>query len=99
MSDCLLSAFKVFPRHNDNVLEFSIPPNKHHVLLNGVTLHFTNKLDEIDEQGIDLVPQNYFGTKQMSSLEIRVSGKPITQRSTANEYYLKNHIQHPHVIR
>ena len=94
MSESLLSSFTVFPRHNNNVVEFCIPPNNHHVLLNGVTLHFTIEIDEISEAGVDLIPQNYFGPKQMSSLEIRVNGEPLTQRSTANEYYLGSYFHY-----
>ena len=86
---------KIFPTvNNEDLLEFRIPPNSRgHLDLSRVKLHFiaTMNTPADDHQ---IAPQNYFGAKQFSSLEVRLNGEAVARRSCANEYFLASYFQH-----
>lgn len=86
---------KIFPTvNNDDLLEFRIPPNtRGHLDLNRVKLHFIATLNTPDDSHL-IAPQNFFGAKQFSSLEVRLNGEAVTRRSCANEYFLASYFQH-----
>lgn len=86
---------KLFPSVNNNdLLEFRIPPNpKGHLDLGNVLLHFKVTLPTPKTSGVKLVPQNFLGSKQFSSLEVRVNGEAVARRSCANEYFLGSYFQ------
>ncbi len=86
---------KVFPSvNNEDLLEFRIPPNfKNQLHLENTVLHFSVEIPAIKE-GLDILPQNFLGPKQFSSLEIRINGDPVTRRSCSNEYFLAAYFQY-----
>ena len=85
---------KIFPTvNNDDLLEFRIPPNSRgHLDLSHVKLHFIATLNTPNDSHL-IAPQNYFGAKQFSSLEVRVNGEAVARRSCANEYFLASYFQ------
>ena len=86
---------KVYPNvNNDDHLEFRIPPNaKGHLDLANVMLHFVIDFPDPAQQDYKILPQNFLGPKQFSSLEVRVNGEALTRRSCANEYFLSSYFQ------
>ena len=60
--------------------------------LENTVLHFKLELPQI-KNGLDVLPQNFLGPKQFSSLEIRINGDPISRRSCSNEYFLAAYFQ------
>jgi len=86
---------KLYPTvNNDDLLEFRIPPNpKGQLDLANVKLHFMATIATPSTQNIDISPQNFFGPKQFSSLELRVNGEAVSRRSCANEYFLASYFQ------
>jgi hypothetical protein len=82
---------KVFPVvNNSDLLEFRIPAYERGQLdLENVMLHFTTRTPVDDE----IIPENFFGSKQFSSVEIRINGEAITRRSCANEYFLGSYFK------
>ena len=87
---------KVYPTINNNdLLEFRIPPNqKGQMDLGNVLLHFRVKLPIPADKSATVYPQNFFGPKQFSSLEVRINGEAISRRSCANEYFLAAYFQY-----
>ena len=85
---------KVFPSvNNEDLLEFRIPANvKNQMHLENTVLHFKLELPQI-KSGLDVLPENFLGPKQFSSLEIRINGDPISRRSCSNEYFLSAYFQ------
>ena len=85
---------KVFPSvNNEDLLEFRIPPNvKNQMHLENTVLHFTCEIPQI-KNGLDVLPENFLGPKQFSSLEIRINGDPVSRRSCSNEYFLAAYFQ------
>ena len=86
---------KIYPRlNNDDLLEFEIPASRFQVLLSEVYLHFVVSLDQSQISGGDLVPENWFGPKQFSSVEVKLNDDSLSRRSMPHEYalstYLKN---------
>mgnify|MGYP000434484523 CR=1 FL=1 len=86
---------KLYPTvNNDDLLEFRIPPNpKGQLDLANAKLHFVATIATPATGGVDISPQNFFGPKQFSSLEIRVNGEAVSRRSCANEYFLASYFQ------
>ena len=86
---------KVYPNvNNDDHLEFRIPPNsKGQLDLGNVMLHFKVDFPDPKTQDYKILPQNFLGPKQFSSLEVRVNGEAVTRRSCANEYFLGSYFQ------
>ena len=86
---------KLYPTvNNDDLLEFRMPANTRGQLdLNNVKLHFKAQLDTPVNSDDKIVPQNYFGAKQFSSVEIRLNGEAVARRSCANEYFLTAYFQ------
>ena len=87
---------KLFPTiNNDDLLEFRIPPNQKGQLdLSNILLHFVVKLPTPADKTVKLLPQNFFGPKQFSSVEVRVNGEAVTRRSCANEYFLSSYFNY-----
>ena len=87
---------KIFPViNNDDLLEFRIPPNpKGQLDLSNVMIHFITKIPPNSDESVILRPQNFFGAKQFSSLEVRVNGESVTRKSCSNEYFLGSYFQH-----
>ena len=87
---------KLFPTiNNDDLLEFRIPPNQKGQLdLSNILLHFVLKLPVPADKAVNLLPQNFLGPKQFSSVEVRVNGEAVTRRSCANEYFLSSYFNH-----
>ena len=85
---------KIYPNvNNDDHLEFRIPPNsKGQLDLGNVMLHFVVDFPA-PASDYKILPQNFLGPKQFSSLEVRVNGEAITRRSCANEYFLGSYFQ------
>ena len=85
---------KVFPSvNNEDLLEFRIPPNvKNQMHLENTVLHFACEIPNIKE-GLEVLPENFLGPKQFSSLEIRINGDPVSRRSYSNEYFLGSYFQ------
>ena len=85
---------KIYPTvNNDDLLEFRIPANtKGQMDLANITLHFTATTPELSG-GKQTYPQNFFGPKQFSSVEVRLNGEAVTRRSCANEYFLSAYFQ------
>ena len=79
---------KLYPTvNNDDLLEFRIPPNqKSQMCLSGVLLRFVIRLPQPADQTVTLLPDNYLGAKQFSSLEVRINGEAVSRRNCANEY-------------
>ena len=79
---------KLYPTvNNDDLLEFRIPPNqKSNMCLSNVLLRFIIRLPQPSEANVELLPENYLGAKQFSSLEVRINGEAVTRRNCANEY-------------
>ena len=88
-----LYTHKLFPTiNNDDLLEFRIPPNQKGQLdLSNTFLHFVLKLPVPTDKAVKLLPQNFLGPKQFSSVEVRVNGEAVTRRSCANEYFLSSY--------
>lgn len=86
---------KLYPTvNNADLLEFRIPPNpKGQIDLSNVKLHFNATMPSPSDGGTAAYPQNFFGAKQFSSLEVRVNGEAVTRRSCANEYFLAAYFQ------
>jgi len=84
---------KVYPTvNNEDLLEFRIPANiKANMQLSDVMLRFLVTIPQINET--QLLPENLFGAKQFSSVEIRINGDGVTRRSCANEYFLGAYFQ------
>ena len=87
---------KLFPTiNNDDLLEFRIPPNQKGQLdLSNVLLHFVVTLPEPSDKTARLLPQNFLGPKQFSSVEIRLNGEAVSRRSCANEYFLSSYFNY-----
>ena len=87
---------KLYPTiNNDDLLEFRIPPNQKGQLdLSNILLHFVLKLPTPADKTVNLLPQNFLGPKQFSSVEVRVNGEAVTRRSCANEYFLSSYFNH-----
>lgn len=92
-----LSTQKIYPVvNNDDLLEFRIPGNiKGHLDLGNVLLHFITSVPK-HKTDATLVgqPENFYGPKQFSTVEVRINGEAITRRSCANEYFLSSYFQH-----
>ena len=86
---------KLYPTvNNDDLLEFRMPANTRGQLdLNNVKLHFKATLDTPTVADDKIIPQNFFGSKQFSSVEIRLNGEAVARRSCANEYFLSAYFQ------
>ena len=84
---------KIYPRiNNDNILDFHIPESRFQVLLNDVKLHFKIKLPaKVSPHTWEFVPQNWFGAKQFSSLEVKINDEIVGHRNMSNEYFLANY--------
>ena len=81
--------------NNESILEFHIPPNNRgNLQIQDAMLHFTTQVPTIAEVDVDLIPENLFGPKQFSSLEVRINNLAVTRRSCANEYYLGAYFQY-----
>ena len=87
---------KLYPTvNNEDLLEFRIPQNvKANMCLSDVLLRYIIKLPEIDTKDIKLLPENFLGHKQFSSLEVRINGDAISRRSCSNEYFLSAYFQY-----
>ena len=87
---------KLFPTiNNDDLLEFRIPPNQKGQLdLSNILLHFVIDLPSPSDQTAKIIPQNFLGPKQFSSVEVRVNGEAVTRRSCANEYFLSSYFNY-----
>ncbi len=91
---------KIYPRINNNdLLEFSIPEShKGHLDLSNVLLNFKVTLpipSGTSSPASDVVlPQNFLGPKQFSSVEVRINGQTISRKSCQNEYFLNSYFQH-----
>ena len=87
---------KLFPTiNNDDLLEFRIPPNQKGQLdLSNVLLHFVVSLPTPDDKSAAILPQNFLGPKQFSSVEIRLNGEAVTRRSCANEFFLASYFNY-----
>ena len=85
---------KLFPIvNNEDLLEFRIPPNvKGNMQLSDVMLRFQITIPQLD--GSPVVPENFLGAKQFSSLEVRINGDAISRRSCSNEYFLSAYFQY-----
>ena len=79
--------------NNEDLLEFRMPANsKGQLDLANVKLHFIADLHTPSDSA-EILPENYFGAKQFSSLEVRVNGEAVTRRSCSNEYFLSTYFQ------
>ena len=87
---------KLFPTiNNDDLLEFRIPPNQKGQLdLSNILLHFVIDLPSPSDNTAKIIPQNFLGPKQFSSVEVRVNGEAVTRRSCANEYFLSSYFNY-----
>ena len=87
---------KLFPTiNNDDLLEFRIPPNQKGQLdLSNVLLHFVVTLPTPADKTATILPQNFLGPKQFSSVEIRLNGEAVTRRSCANEFFLSSYFNY-----
>ena len=87
---------KLFPTiNNDDLLEFRIPPNQKGQLdLSNIFLHFVVKLPTPADTNIKILPQNFLGPKQFSSVEVRLNGEAVSRRSCANEYFLSSYFNY-----
>ena len=87
---------KLFPTiNNDDLLEFRIPPNQKGQLdLSNILLHFVINLPTPSDKTAKVIPQNFLGPKQFSSVEVRVNGEAVTRRSCANEYFLSSYFNY-----
>ena len=87
---------KLFPTiNNDDLLEFRIPPNqKGQLELSNVLLHFVINLPSPTDKSVKVLPQNFLGPKQFSSVEVRLNGEAVTRRSCANEYFLSSYFNY-----
>ena len=87
---------KLFPTiNNDDLLEFRIPPNQKGQLdLSNTLLHFVVTLPSPADKTVSIIPQNFLGPKQFSSLEVRVNGEAVTRRSCANELFLGSYFNY-----
>ena len=91
MSNIILS--KSYPKLNtDDILEFQVCESKYQVLLSDVYLHFVVTIPQSNLSGADLVPQNWFGAKQFSSVEVKLNDESVSRRSMPNEYALSAYI-------
>ena len=84
-----ISWVKSYPKLNTNdILEFKVCESKFQVLLSDVHLHFVVKIPQTGIGSANLVPQNWFGAKQFSSLEVKLNDESVSRRSMPNEYAL-----------
>ena len=84
---------KSYPKLNtDDILEFQVCESKFQVLLSNVCLHFVVKIPQDNISGQDLIPQNWFGAKQFSSVEVKLNDESVSRRSMPNEYALSAYI-------
>lgn len=90
-----LSTQKIYPIiNNDDLLEFRIPPNnKAQIDLGNVMIHFITSTPTVDEN-VEIKPQNFFGAKQFSSIEVRINGESVTRKACSNEYFLGQYFQY-----
>ena len=87
MNDTVL--VKSYPKlNNDDILEFQVCESKFQVLLSDVYLHFVIKIPQTGFSGASLVPQNWFGAKQFSSVEVKLNDESVSRRSMPHEYAL-----------
>ena len=88
------SVQKLYPIvNNDDLLEFRIPGNpRGHMQIGKVLLRYVVHIPQAN--GADQIPENLFGPKQFSSLEIRINGESITRRNCSNEYFLASYFQY-----
>ena len=84
---------KVYPTiNNEDLLEFRIPPNfKNNMSMSNIMLRFMLKVPEVS--GSIIIPENFLGAKQFSSVEVRINGDAVSRRSCANEYFLGTYFQ------
>jgi hypothetical protein len=87
-----VSAQKIYPViNNDDLLDFRIPPNsKAQIDLSNVMIHFITLTPTVADD-INIKPQNFFGAKQFSSVEIRIN---VTQKACSNEFFLGQYFQY-----
>ena len=84
---------KAYPKlNNEDILEFQVHPSKFQVLLSEVYLHFTIRLDQSTIKGGEIIPQNWFGAKQFSSVEVKLNDESVSRRSMHHEYALSAYI-------
>ena len=84
---------KSYPKLNtDDILEFQVCESKFQVLLSDVYLHFVVEIDQSYVSSAALVPQNWFGAKQFSSVEVKLNDESVSRRSMPNEYGLSAYI-------
>ena len=81
---------KIYPRiNNENILDFQIPASKFQVLLSEVCIHFKVQLPrKKNSESWEIIPENWFGAKQFSSVEVKINDENVTHRSMGNEYFL-----------
>ena len=86
---------KIYPVvNNEDLLEFRIPPSeKGQIDLENVLIHFTTKIQTHTDKTIKVRPQNFYGAKQFSSVEVKLNGEAITCRSCSNEFFLGAYFQ------
>ena len=46
------------------------------------------------DEKVKLLPQNFLGPKQFSSVEVRLNGEAVSRRSCANEYFLSSYFNY-----
>ena len=84
---------KSYPKLNNNdILEFQVCESKFQVVLSSVYLHFVVEIPQDQIENASLIPQNWFGAKQFSSVEVKLNDESVTRRSMANEYALSAYI-------
>ena len=90
-----LATQRIYPTiNNDDLLEFRIPPNsKGQLDLRNVMLHFITSVPTVADKANVIMPQNFFGAKQFSSVEIRVNGESATRKSCSNEFFLSSYFE------
>ena len=70
------------------------PNQKGQLDLSNILLHFVIDLPSPSDQTAKIIPQNFLGPKQFSSVEVRVNGEAVTRRSCANEYFLSSYFNY-----
>ena len=87
---------KLYPTvNNEDLLEFRIPSNvKANMRLSDVLLRFIIKFPKSATTGVELVPENFLGHKQFSSVEVRLNGEAVSRRNCSNEYYMSAYFQY-----
>ena len=84
---------RIYPRiNNENILDFQIPGSRYQVQLNEVQLHFKIQIPaKPGGKTWEIIPQNWFGPKQFSSMEVKINDEIVANRSMANEYFLASY--------